>query len=53
MIVEDNGVSGGKIDTQTTSTSTEQEYEDLGPVKIRSVYKSPETNKLPTWSAIP
>lgn len=31
VIIEDNSVCGGQIDTQTTSTSTKQEDEDIWP----------------------
>ena len=30
MIVENNGISGGQVDTKTTSTCAEQEYKYIG-----------------------
>ena len=34
MVVEDDGVRGSEVDTQTTSAGTEDENENIGPMTI-------------------
>ena len=57
MIIEDNSVRGSQVYTQTTRTSTKQEYEDIRPaitLRIGQTNMMPkDTPSLPVHNHIP